>query len=121
MKGVPGGGVVDVWNQITLPRRNFRQNRGTECTPAGRDGNIAEAFGALLGRRVGCRLSSSHPRQKPVHRHHNKEIDGSAYEDEREQCVDKVANQELASVERKLNCREVRFPTIAAIKGVIRS
>ena len=52
MKEVPGG-VVDAWNQITLPRVDFRENRGTECTPAGGDGNIAEAFGALLGRRVG--------------------------------------------------------------------
>jgi hypothetical protein len=55
-------------------------------------------------------LSSSHPREKPVHRHHDKEIDSSANEDERDQRVDKITNQELASVERELNRREVRLP-----------
>jgi hypothetical protein len=59
-------------------RRGFGERGGTESAASCRDRYFAEALGAFLGRRIGCRLSAPHSSEKRVHRQYDEEIYGGS-------------------------------------------
>src|ERR1700730_1201655 len=88
----------------------FGEQRSAEGATACRNRHIAETFRAFFGGRVGSDLSAPHSGENRVHRQHDEEIYGGSDQDKRDQRVDKVANRELAAVNRELDRREIRFP-----------
>ena len=72
--------------------------------------NLAVALRALLGGGIGRGVRAPQPRHHRVHRQHDKEIDRRRYQQERNNGIDKVANQELAAVDREFDRRKIRCP-----------
>ena len=76
-------------------------------TSFGGGGNLAEAFGALFGRRIRRRIFAR-AFDKEVHRLHHKKEDGCGNDEERDNGVEEMSVLDLASVDRIHKPAEVR-------------
>src|SRR5579864_1470934 len=73
------------------------------------DGNLAQAFRTLPGCRISRGRSFAHPRNQQVHWRHHKEVNRHRNQQERNRCVDEVADKELAVVNGEANRRKIRL------------
>lgn len=72
--------------------------------PPGLDGDLAQAFGALLGARLRGFIRTLRVSHERIHRQHDGEIDCGGNDHERHNRVDEVAEKKLAA----MNCETDR-------------
>src|SRR6266478_3115332 len=107
--GLPALAEVTAFEATSLAKAcSALQCLRAECAAARLDRDLARTFGASFRRRIRWRLMVE-PLNQRVHWKHDEVIDRRRDQDEGNHRVDEISDWELAVVDFKCNCAEIRF------------